>query len=144
VAQVLSAHENTPGACRSIQRRWRREASIDDVATVKRATPTFGRRFTASIELTVQANGQLTSRRISPLIVAYRNGAPVALRDLGDVVDSVEISPAYNGQQAVTRRFKDSREPTPLRSSMQFEICWRFASNCRRRSRRLYDRSGPL
>jgi HAE1 family hydrophobic/amphiphilic exporter-1 len=39
------------------------------------------------------------------LIVVYRNGAPVLLKDLGDVVDSVEnnrLASSYNGQQVVT------------------------------------------
>jgi HAE1 family hydrophobic/amphiphilic exporter-1 len=41
---------------------------------------------------TVQANGQLTKAAdYAPLIVAYRNGAPVRLRDLGQVVDGVEV-----------------------------------------------------
>ncbi len=40
---------------------------------------------------TVQANGQLKKAAdYGPLIVAYRNGAPVRLRDLGQVVDRVE------------------------------------------------------
>jgi HAE1 family hydrophobic/amphiphilic exporter-1 len=40
---------------------------------------------------TVQANGQLTKAAdYAPLIVAYRSGAPVRLKDLGQVVDGVE------------------------------------------------------
>ncbi|MGA2260192.1 MAG: multidrug efflux RND transporter permease subunit [Acidobacteriota bacterium] len=40
---------------------------------------------------TVQANGQLTTAaQYRPLIVAYRNGSPVRLADLGRVFDSVE------------------------------------------------------
>jgi HAE1 family hydrophobic/amphiphilic exporter-1 len=40
---------------------------------------------------TVQANGQLTkASQYAPLIVAYRNGSPVRLADLGRVSDSVE------------------------------------------------------
>ncbi|HWA58541.1 MAG TPA: efflux RND transporter permease subunit, partial [Gemmatimonadales bacterium] len=39
----------------------------------------------------VQAEGQLTNAEaFRPLIVAYRNGAPVRLQDLGRVVDSVQ------------------------------------------------------
>ncbi len=41
--------------------------------------------------LTVQATGQLTTAaQYVPIIVAYRNGAPVRLGELGAVVDSVE------------------------------------------------------
>ena len=44
---------------------------------------------------TVQANGQLTrAQQYGPLIVAYRNGQPVRLRDLGNVFDSVEVDKA--------------------------------------------------
>ncbi|MBZ5689265.1 MAG: efflux RND transporter permease subunit [Acidobacteriia bacterium] len=40
----------------------------------------------------VQANGQLTKAAdYGPLIVAYRNGSPVRLKDLGQVVDGVEV-----------------------------------------------------
>ncbi len=40
---------------------------------------------------TIQTNGQLTkASEYAPLIVAYRNGKPVRLGELGDVVDSVE------------------------------------------------------
>src|SRR5262249_37528839 len=41
--------------------------------------------------LTVEATGQLTTAPLyRPLIVAYRNGAPVRLEELGRVVDGVE------------------------------------------------------
>ena len=40
---------------------------------------------------TVQADGQLNrAADYGPLVVAYRNGAPVRLKDLGEVVDGVE------------------------------------------------------
>jgi len=40
---------------------------------------------------TLQATGQLTSAaQYRPLIVTYRNGSPVRLGDLGDVIDNVE------------------------------------------------------
>jgi hydrophobic/amphiphilic exporter-1 (mainly G- bacteria), HAE1 family len=55
--------------------------------------------------LTIQANGQLTSAdAYGPLIVAYRNGAPVRLRDVGRAVDGVEndkVASWYNGTRAV-------------------------------------------
>ena len=42
-------------------------------------------------QFVVQANGQLSKAAdYGPLIVTYRNGAPVRLQDLGDVVDGVE------------------------------------------------------
>jgi HAE1 family hydrophobic/amphiphilic exporter-1 len=54
---------------------------------------------------TIQANGQLTSaQQYEPLIVAYRNGAPVRLKDLAQVKDSVEndkIASWYNDTRAM-------------------------------------------
>ena len=55
--------------------------------------------------VTIQANGQLTNAaEYGPLIVAYRNGAPVHLGDVAQVVDSVEndkIASWYNGTRAI-------------------------------------------
>ncbi len=55
--------------------------------------------------LTVEANGQLTdAKAYRPLIVAYRNGAPVRLQELGRVIDSVEndkIASWYTGTRAI-------------------------------------------
>ena len=56
---------------------------------------------------TVQATGQLTdAAAYRPLIVAYRNGSPVRLDDLGKVIDSVEndkVASWYNDQTGGTR-----------------------------------------
>src|SRR5436190_2790332 len=82
---------------------------IDDVATALQRGNTnlpVGTLYGIHQNLTVQANGQLTNaEEYRQLIVAYRNGAPVTLRDLGSVVDSVEnnrLASRYNGQQVVT------------------------------------------
>jgi HAE1 family hydrophobic/amphiphilic exporter-1 len=86
-----------------------RGIGIDDVATALQRGNTnlpVGTLYGIHQNLTVQANGQLTNaEEYRQLIVAYRNGAPVTLRDLGDVVDSVEnsrLATRYNGQQVVT------------------------------------------
>src|SRR6478735_8327014 len=86
-----------------------RGIGIDDVATALQRGNTnlpVGTLYGIHQNLTVQANGQLTNaEEYRSLIVAYRNGAPVALRNLGDVVDSVEnnrLASRYNGQQVVT------------------------------------------
>jgi len=54
---------------------------------------------------TVQANGQLQSAaEFGPLIVTYRNGAPVRLQDLGRVLDDVQDNKSaawYNGSRAI-------------------------------------------
>jgi HAE1 family hydrophobic/amphiphilic exporter-1 len=86
-----------------------RGIGIDDVATALQRGNTnlpVGTLYGIHQNLTVQANGQLTNaEEYRQLIVAYRNGAPVSLRDLGNVVDSVEnnrLASRYNGQQVVT------------------------------------------
>lgn len=56
---------------------------------------------------TVQATGQLLeAAAYRPLIVAYRNGSPVRLEELGRVIDSVEndkVASWYNDQSGGTR-----------------------------------------
>src|SRR6267143_923981 len=86
-----------------------RGIGIDDVATALQRGNTnmpVGTLYGIHQNLTVQANGQLTTAEAyRQLFVAYRNGAPVTLRDLGDVVDSVannRLASRYNGQQVVT------------------------------------------
>src|SRR5574341_1358004 len=53
----------------------------------------------------VQATGQLTNAAAyRPLIVAYRNGSPVRLEQLGQVIDSVQtdkVASWYNGVRAI-------------------------------------------
>ena len=86
-----------------------RGLGIDDVANALERGNTnlpVGTLYGTHQNLTVQANGQLVNAdAYRALIVAYRNGSPVLLRDLGDVVDSVEnsrLASRYNGQQVVT------------------------------------------
>jgi hydrophobic/amphiphilic exporter-1 (mainly G- bacteria), HAE1 family len=54
---------------------------------------------------TVQANGQLQDAgEFRPLVVAYRNGAPVRLQDVGQVLDDVQDNKSaawYNGSRAI-------------------------------------------
>ncbi len=55
---------------------------------------------------TVQANGQLTdAAAYRPVIVAYRNGSPVRLSDIGRVVDGVENDKTaawYNDERSIS------------------------------------------
>jgi len=55
--------------------------------------------------VTVQANGQLANAAAyRPLIVAYRNGAPVRLQDLGQVLDGVQndkVASWFNGRRSI-------------------------------------------
>ncbi len=81
---------------------------IDDVATaVQNANvnlPT-GTLYGPHKAYTVQASGQLMRAALyRPLIVAYRNGAPIRLDELGNVVDSVQNDKVvgwYNNENAV-------------------------------------------
>jgi len=85
-----------------------RQLGIDEVVTavqkanVNLPTGSINGRDNA---LTIQANGQLTSAAAyAPLVVAYRNGAPVRLRDLGRAVDGVEndkIASWFSGTRAI-------------------------------------------
>lgn len=63
-------------------------ASAIDRSNVSLPTGTLYGEFMA---MNVQASGKLMdASAFRPLIVAWRNGAPVRLSDLGDVIDSVE------------------------------------------------------
>jgi len=85
-----------------------RQIGIDEVtAAVRNANvnlPT-GTLFGEHKAYAVEASGQLTHASMyRPMIVAYRNGAPVRLDELGTVADSVQnnkISNHYNDEQAV-------------------------------------------
>jgi HAE1 family hydrophobic/amphiphilic exporter-1 len=64
-----------------------------------------GTLYGAHQAFTLQANGQLTdAAAYRPLIVAYKNGSPARLQDLGRVVDSVENDKTaawFNNQRGV-------------------------------------------
>ena len=85
-----------------------RGIGIDEVASAIRTgnveLPT-GTLYGPHHAFTVQANGQLLNARdYEELIVAYRNGAPVRLKELGRVIDSVENDKTaswYTGTRAV-------------------------------------------
>jgi hydrophobic/amphiphilic exporter-1 (mainly G- bacteria), HAE1 family len=84
------------------------QIGIDDVAAaVQNANvnlPT-GTLYGAHKAYTVQASGQLMRAALyRPLIVAYRNGAPLRLDEVGNVVDSVQNDKVvgwYNNEHAV-------------------------------------------
>src|SRR5262249_12659845 len=85
-----------------------RGIGIDEVErTVQRGNvnlPT-GTLYGAHQAFTVQANGQLSdAAAFRPLIVTYRNGAPVRLEDLGRVIDSVQndkLASWYNKTRSI-------------------------------------------
>ena len=61
----------------------------------------------------VESQGQLTTARdFGALVVAYRDGAPVRLRDLGRVVDSVQddqIATWFKDQRAIVLAVRRQR-----------------------------------
>jgi hydrophobic/amphiphilic exporter-1 (mainly G- bacteria), HAE1 family len=86
-----------------------RGIGIDEVATsIQRQNSNLpvGTLYGIHQSLTVQANGQLfDAAAYRTMIVAYRNGSPVTLGDLGKVVDGVEndrIGNWYDDKQVVT------------------------------------------
>ncbi|MFB3776213.1 MAG: efflux RND transporter permease subunit [Bryobacteraceae bacterium] len=84
---------------------------IDEIASavnswnVNRAT---GELYGPTRTYTVQASGQLTRAEMyRPMIIAYRNGAPVRLEDVAEVSDSVENNKSlawYYNREAGDRR----------------------------------------
>ncbi|MGA2192532.1 MAG: efflux RND transporter permease subunit [Nitrospirota bacterium] len=85
-----------------------RKIGIDEVSAslgnqnVNLPTGTLYGNFKA---FTIQANGQLTeAAAYHPMIVAYRNGAPVRMGDVGRVIDSVEndkVASWFNKDRAI-------------------------------------------
>ena len=86
-----------------------RQIGIDEVAnaiTAGNSNTPSGTLYGQSKTFTIQSNGQLAdASQFRNMVVAYRNGAPVRLGDLGEVVDSVQDIHNvgwYNGNRAVT------------------------------------------
>jgi HAE1 family hydrophobic/amphiphilic exporter-1 len=85
-----------------------RKIGIDEVSSAVQKgnvnLPT-GTLWGAHQAFTVQASGQLNNAKAyEPVIVAYRNGSPIRLKDLGRVIDSVEndkVASWYNNVRAV-------------------------------------------
>jgi len=82
--------------------------SFDDVMTSVAAANTItpvGQLNGAHIGYTLQANDQLANAKdYRPIVVAYRNGAPVRLSDVAKVVDSAEnnlVAGWYNGKRSI-------------------------------------------
>ena len=85
-----------------------RQIGIDDVGNALKTgntnTPT-GTLYAQSRTFTILSNGQRAdAHQFGPMIVAYRNGAPVRLNELGRVIDSVQNDKTanwYNGDRAI-------------------------------------------
>src|SRR5947207_9609618 len=85
-----------------------RQIGIDEVVNAVRTgnvnMPT-GTLNAPKNAFTIMANGQLTdAKQFRPLIVAYRNGNPVRLEEIGNVFDSVENDKTaswWNGERSI-------------------------------------------
>src|SRR5882757_3976378 len=85
-----------------------RQIGIDDVTNALKLGNTnvpTGTLYGSTNTFTILSNGQLTTaEQFGPLIVAYRNGSPVRIRDIGVALDSVQDNRAaswYNGNRAI-------------------------------------------
>ena len=86
-----------------------RGIGIDELdAAIRNGNPNtpVGTLYGKYKNLTLQTNGQLTNAAaFRPLIVAYRNGAPVRLQEVANVFDNVEnnkVASWFNGRRSVT------------------------------------------
>ncbi len=86
-----------------------RRLGVDDVSNaIRNGNPNtpVGTLYGKYSNLTLRTNGQLyNAAAYRPLIIAYRNGTPVRLEDVANVVDSVEndkVASWYNGSRSVT------------------------------------------
>ena len=85
-----------------------RQIGIDDVTAALENGNTnlpTGTLYGENHTFTILSNGQrMNAAQFGPMIVAYRNGAPVRLNELGRVIDSVQIDKTaswYNGVRAI-------------------------------------------
>ena len=86
-----------------------RGIGVDDVdAAIRNANPNTptGTLYGKFSNMTVQTNAELNNAaQFRTLIVAYRNGAPVRLEEVANVIDSVEntkVASWFNGRRSVT------------------------------------------
>ena len=85
-----------------------RKIGLDEVATAVAAGNTnqpTGVLWGKDRAWTIETNGQLPdAKAFRPLVVAWRNGAPVRLQDIGQVVDGVQdshVAAWYNGDRGI-------------------------------------------
>jgi len=85
-----------------------RKIGLDDVANAVAAGNTnqpTGVLWGKDRAWTIETNGQLSdAKAFRPLVVAWRNGAPVRLQDIGQVVDGVQdshVAAWYNGDRGI-------------------------------------------
>ena len=154
------ARRSTRCACRSIPTSCTRSRSASTRSTRRCRTGTSTCRPASCSARTqtynIKAAGQLMNAdAFRPIVVAYRNGAPVRLEQVANVIDSVEDD--VQRRRGSTRRTASRRQrainaagacaspaPTPSRSpTRSARCCRRSRRSCRRRctSRPRQDRS---
>src|SRR5205807_7155528 len=86
-----------------------RGIGVDDIdAAIRNANPNTptGTLYGKFSNMTVQTNVQLDNAlQFAPLIVAYRNGAPIRLEEVANVVDRLrnnQVPSWFNGRRSVT------------------------------------------
>ena len=83
----------------------------------------------------VGANDQLfDAAAYRDAIIAYRNGAPVKFKDIGETVDGLEndqIAAWYNGKPALILNVKRQPGPTSSRSPTRSKLCCRRSAEIR-------------
>ena len=79
---------------------------VDQAITNGNPNTPLGTIYGQYHSLTLETNGQLTSAAaFRPLIIAYRNGGPVRLEQVANVIDDVEnnkVASWFNGRRSVT------------------------------------------
>ena len=103
-AEIRRARAARPQPAGGARHRHRRSRAAPSQSTTSTCPP--ARCGARSQAFTVQANGQLfNAAAFRPLIVAYRNGAPVRLEELGRVIDSVQndkVASWFNDRRSIT------------------------------------------
>ena len=106
----FSARRNTRCACSSIRTRWpHAQIGIDEVsdaiqARQRQPADRHALRAEHSASRFRPTASSRTPPHFGPMIVAYRNGSPVRLDDLGRVIDSVQNDKSaswFNGKRAI-------------------------------------------
>src|ERR1039457_4287717 len=101
---------------------------------------------------TLQASGQLLNAdQYKPVVVAYRNGSPLRLDELGTIIDSVEddktASWFYKGKfnsRAIILAISANPAPTPSKSPTASRICSpSSATSCRPRCTWISSTTAP-
>ena len=109
---------------------------VTDAISSQNVSMPTGTLWGTSKASTIKANGQLQNAvQFRQMVVAYRNGAPVHLDELGNVLDDVEnnkVASWYNGDRGV-----DTRNPATARNE------YRRSRKGRERPARFTSRADP-